>query len=677
MTSPSADKRSSGIPVVAGILMILWLAHWLPFFFPRARLWGINHLLFVPPWGQILFVIGGLVIALLCIPKIRSAAGSYYEKAARALFSDRPRALWAIVALASVAVFWFLRPSLFWLGDSYAVPVNVGNDIPTIFKWSEVGAVFIANFIARLFPQQDATVGRLVYAMIAVISGGVSVYILFVLARLLARDVQKRLVLWSVMVFGAWLLLFFGYTENYPILWPFIIAYIYFSISYLQRRNGLLVPLLFLVLSAVMHLQTLFFAPSFLVLLFARGRMAKFYHNNRSLIWAAMCVIFAAGIYNLARLYMQSIEFRLFIVPFLDGRPPAGEYSLFSIPHIVDCLNLLLLTSPLIVFFVFVSGKWSRPFFRSKEDTFLALLTIGGLAFLCLIDPKLGMGRDWDLFALAGFLPLVWLAVRAVPGISTRWYPAITVAAIVFAMPFITTHLLAKPARANIKYLFSLDMARARTGMYMLKEYYADQGMSKKADSLDSVMRHSFPEYTLVPTAYSLLESGDAKNAWRLADSVSRVNPYSNEVLVLRGNILLQSGQFSKAIPDFELAAALGQYDARILTSLGSAYGHTRETEKAFDYFRRALALNPEHWEAYEGMAIIYYEVGKYDSSLKCAEKYIAEDGSNPEAIMLAGFCAYQLRQNTLARRYFERFLAVSPNSSYRERVENTLATIR
>ncbi|MEZ5357971.1 MAG: tetratricopeptide repeat protein [Candidatus Zixiibacteriota bacterium] len=677
MSSPSAGIRSPRAPLVVGLLLLLWAMHWLPFLFPQSRLWGINHLLFAPLWARIVFGIGGLCLVLFAFSAFRDFANRWFAMVAEALFSEKPLARWLIVSLISVALFWFLRPSLFWLGDSYSVPVNIGNDIPTVFKWSEMGAIFIAHAVAQLFPQRGAEVGRLAYAVISVVSGGVTVFLLFTLARALTEDARQRLLVWCVLVFGGWLLLFFGYTENYPILWPFIIAYIYSSVLYLEKRAPLLIPAILLLLAVVIHLQALFIAPSLLVLLFARGRLAKFYHNNRTLVWAAIVVVFGAGIYNIVRLYTHSLEFMLAVIPLFKGRPPAADYSLFSLPHIFDCLNQLLLLSPLLILFVVASGKWKRPIFHSKADQFLGLSAIGGLIFLCTIDPKLGMGRDWDLFALAGFFPLIWLSLRAVPRIASGLYPAIAVTAVILVFPFLTSQLAEQSSLSRFEYLLNLDMSRARTGMHMLKEFYAENGQPKKADSLDSILRQSFPEYTLVPLAYSYLESGDFSNAHRLADSVFRVNPYSNEVLVLRGNILVQSRQFQRAISDFEMAASLGQYDARILTSLGSAYGHTRQTQKAFDCFKQALSLNSEHWEAYEGMAIIYFEVGKYDSSLVCIRKYIAEDGRKPESLMLAGYCAYNLGKNSLARGYFERYLSVAPNSSYRERVENTLATIQ
>ncbi len=677
MTSPSAGQRPSQTPLIAGVLAFLWLIHWLPFLFPRTRLWGFDHLLYLPIWGQILFITGGVGIAVLLIPSIQRKILNTYSRLAEQMFSDSPRPVWAIVSLCAIVVFWFFRPELFWLGDCYSVPLNIGGDIPVVYKWSEIGAIFVANTLASVIPQEGGEIGRLVYAVISVISGGTTLYLFFHLANLLAEESSHRLFLWSVMVFGGWQLLFFGYMENYPILWPFMVGYVYFSVAYILRRASLLLPMLFLLLALVIHLQTLFFIGSFIVLIFARGKGARFYYQNRSVIWAGIIVILGAGIFSLTRLYLNSLEFRLFLIPFLTERPPAMDYLLFSVPHLADSVNFMLLTSPLMFLCAVLSARYWRKLLTSKVDIFLALLTVGGIAFLLLIDPKLGMGRDWDLFALAGFFPAVWLAYRAVTKIQPKYCPACVLAGIVFAFPFIATHLSASSAEAHTEALLYLDTTRARTGMIMLKEYYTENNERRRADSLDREIQKAFPEYTLVPMAYDYLEARDIRRAWLIADSVSRINPYSTEVLCLRGNIFLQTGQYDKAVADFEIAASLGQYDARMLSSLGSAYSYSREFDKGLEKFREALVLDPNFSGAFEGIATTYYGVRKYDSALYYVEKFLRTDSSKSEAFMLAGFSAYQLNQAGKARLYFRRFLAMDPESSFKEHVENTMATIR
>ena len=102
-------------------------------------------------------------------------------------------------------------------------------------------------------------------------------------------------------------------------------------------------------------------------------------------------------------LYFFSEEMHYYIIPLLPGhgRYPWPDYWLLSLTHLVDIANLFLLMIPaglLLVFFV------SRTKFCNRDEInrFLLYFSAAGILFLFLIEPKLGIGRDWDLFAPAG-----------------------------------------------------------------------------------------------------------------------------------------------------------------------------------------------------------------------------------------------------------------------------------
>ena len=678
MASPSSDTTSARLPLTAIVLLAaIWFSHWLPFIFPSARLWGINHLLFLPLWARIGYAVGGGVLLSFFLPSLRKIYTTIYGRLADSVFKGQAPIRWAIIALASVALFWLLKPSVFFLGDSYSVAANIGNDIPVIYKWSEIGAIFTAGTLAHLFPHSSFETGRLVYAIISVMAGGFSVYLMFALANLLGESNRQRLFIWSVMVLAGWMVLFFGYTENYPILWPFFLAFVYTSVKYLKGKGRLIGPVLFLMLSLVMHLQVLFFLASFLIILFARGKGARFYYQNKAAVWGGILIIAGAAIFSAIKIFTNSLEFQLSLIPLFTPRPPVFDYRLFSLAHAMDIANQLLLISPLLP--VLIAAAWMgwKSLLASKIDYFFGLLTIGGIAFLFIIDPKLGMGRDWDLFALAFLAPTIWMLARAVDRIPESWYGMISVSALILVLPFTITQLKTQPALDNYTYLLGLDISRARTGLILLMDYYRDNNRAASADSLDLVLKRSFPEYTLVPMAYSYMEAGNVREASRIADSLSKINPYSNEVLNLRGNLYLSTGQYDKAISDFKIAAALGRYDAKMLAALASAYNFERNFAKALDILRDAQKRNPDSFDVNETFATSYFGMGGYDSALAYSQKCIQLDANAANAYMMAGFCAYRMRRNDLARQYLETFLDKDPQSALRDHVEKTLSSLR
>ena len=94
--------------------------------------------------------------------------------------------------------------------------------------------------------------------------------------------------------------------------------------------------------------------------------------------------------------------------------PGTPDYTLFSPTHLWDIANQLLLLIPILPALLIIA--FLRPM-RSFEpfDLFLLFFSIGGLVFLFGIEPGLGMARDWDLFALSGVGPLLFLIRRMKP----------------------------------------------------------------------------------------------------------------------------------------------------------------------------------------------------------------------------------------------------------------------
>jgi len=98
--------------------------------------------------------------------------------------------------------------------------------------------------------------------------------------------------------------------------------------------------------------------------------------------------------------YLTDIFFQAMFIDITSSNQTESGYSIFSYDHLIDIINQSLLLSPLLlVYIVFFKAK--ALFTNDKIETlFLAISSIGGLIFLLFVDPKLGMARDWDLFAL-------------------------------------------------------------------------------------------------------------------------------------------------------------------------------------------------------------------------------------------------------------------------------------
>lgn len=657
------------------ITLALWFLHFLPFLAPRARLWGFNHLLFLPPVYTWLYLAGGPISLLLFFPPFRDRGIRVFDAAASRIFTGRSPIRWLFPALAALVVFWIGRLPVFLLGDSYSVIENIGNELPVIYKWSETGAVYLAYFVSRLLPVTGSALGEYAYALIAVISGAATVFLFCALASELTEDNLGRLFLFCLLICTGWIVLFFGYTENYSVLWPFMAGYIVFAIRYIKGRNRLLLPTVFLVLAVILHLQVLFFLISYPVLVLSRGRPAGMYARHRRLAWIVIAAVILAGAVLLAWQYPRSPELQLYLMPLLEGRPATPYYSLVSWAHILDILSQLLLLIPLLPLLVVLGWRGWRFLTGSAIDVFLLVLSLGGLVFLVAIDPKLGMARDWDLFALAGLGPLLLfaknLAANEPPG--RKIFPALSVAALVTAMPFVAANLSYQPAIDNYKSLLNLDLPKSRTGITILRNMYTAQGDTLTRDSLGEVLTATFPSVRLAPTAHALAEQGRYDEALVLVDSIARFDPTSVELYNLRGTIYLMQGDYIHALQDLEQAARLGRYDARVLLNLARVYYELGRYDDAMKALQDGRRRNPETPLLLEAFMLCYYSMNFNDSAVAYAQQVMQTRPAHPPAYFVAGAASLRLADTVSARIYLTRYRDLVSDTLQRRQAEELL----
>lgn len=94
-------------------------------------------------------------------------------------------------------------------------------------------------------------------------------------------------------------------------------------------------------------------------------------------------------------------------LPLLSPEPPLHKYNMFSLNHIVDFMNVLLMISPPMLL-IFLMGITLRPKNSSQNMSVLNYLTLAlalVLLLLFAINPLLSMPMDWDLYML--FVPIL------------------------------------------------------------------------------------------------------------------------------------------------------------------------------------------------------------------------------------------------------------------------------
>lgn len=645
---------------VIGAFVAVWLLPAVALTIPEGRIWGIGFLQFLPLWFRIGYFAAGAVLLALFFKPLQGLAAEMFETAGRSLFNRPSIVKWSICSLAALFIFWLFRVPVVLLGDGQSVAGNIGSDV-VLFKWTERGATYVAYLVSRLLPYSGVELGQSAYRIVSVLAGGATIFLFLAIAFELGREYAERLFLFIILVFGGWLLLFFGYVENYPILWPFIAAYILSAIRFLNNKGSLVPAILLLLVAIGLHIQMLFFAISLLPLLTARGWTGNFYRTHRTMVNIVLGLIIAAGGGLFVWLYHVSIPFYLIFIPFAQGRAPNLHYTLFSPAHLMDIVNLLLMVTPLLPVLAIAAIRSKTITTLDTIDRFLLAFSVGGLAFLILIEPRLGMGRDWDLFALTGMGPLLICARRATRSGITRLYPVLSVAAMVLLLPFLAVNLTFQPSLDRYKALLRLDITRSRTGLIILRDIYKQARDTAAADSLEQVLKAHFPAYARVPEGYRMIEKRQFGPALALADSLLALDPYSAELYLLRSTVYLRQGSNQLAVDDAEKAFRLGNDDYRVLLALAAAYQAIGRYAEMKQKFQQARERNPNALLALEAYASEYITERRFDSAYLYGKKMIQLDSTYANGYVAAGYAAYMLGDSSTARNYLRRCLDLNP----------------
>ncbi|HEU4365053.1 MAG TPA: hypothetical protein VFT13_06260, partial [Candidatus Krumholzibacteria bacterium] len=249
-------------------------------FLPDVRLWGINHLAFLPIPTRV-----GLIalIALAFFPPIARglyrAAIAALERAAAARRQPGAMVTLAAIAVASTVMFYGFRSATNLLGDGQLIlqsfeAAEEGHD-QVIMR--SAGAIVAEEAIApgatllyygaiqTLKPFKRTTVESMRLLNCAL--GGLFVFVVLLASASRAPGRETRLWLVILGFFSSSIMLFFGYIENYTAPLFFLLLYVIAAFRGLHRMGSPWLAAIPLACAIYAHIQCVLFVPSFVYLI--------------------------------------------------------------------------------------------------------------------------------------------------------------------------------------------------------------------------------------------------------------------------------------------------------------------------------------------------------------------------------------------------------------------------
>ncbi|MFH2036469.1 MAG: hypothetical protein ABIJ45_08715 [Candidatus Zixiibacteriota bacterium] len=653
-------KTDRKFALIYTAIIVLLLCRIISNFSQEYSFWAMAHNMFLPAWLNTLLIL--LIGFALVIPfvKIRPVSTMNISDIFDNLFyEDTLKFYYRVVFTGIFAILFILfSATTHFLGDGYAVLANIASDTGTFLKWSEKGITIILTTIQSMFGAKSEETALAAFQVVSVFSGILSIWFYFLLTGILAENKTKRILVFASLLFSSTILLFFGYAENYPLLQPALLGFLYFSLLFLKNGRGLLFSFLFLAFGIFIHLQMAVLIPAFILLPFFRSPIKEIYLKYKYLYHTGLLIIIIVGVYLFLHKYNTDLYFENMFLPLFKGKPLQEYYYIFSPGHLFDVLNQYLLLSSSILLFFMASVNKNMVKFKNPVASFLLACSLFLFLFLFAIDPKLGMIRDWDLFALSAIpltLFLIIIIDESVAIAISRLTPTIIIFLIVSVVPFLYSQL---NAQKSLDYMFHLANTEEKGGPIchiILREYHKMQNMTPAVDSIQTEMFRKFPNDAKISAANKALERGDVA---RVEELLKLIVPdkFNTEYYNLLSAVYMYHNHPDSAVVEMEKAVQLKNYNTLLLNNLAFIYTELDRYDDARDLLLWAYQLDNSNFNIDVSLIHLLIWHKQYDLALEHAQQLLRVNKGKSEGLFFLAKIYALKKMKPEAEKYFDNY---------------------
>ncbi|MBI5868285.1 MAG: tetratricopeptide repeat protein [candidate division Zixibacteria bacterium] len=608
MTDLRAQKRERWRATVA--LVGCGLIYGLAGLLPDRRLWGFNHLAFLPTMAWVLF--GVFLIAVIAVVWLLPDSKAGTQRGPRV-----PGGILLAGILAGwIILTWVARASTQLLGDGYLRIDEIERLKPGTYGIQE----FLPGLLAALLHQNAlsgwSVSGRDALAIVGVFSGALLLFGAFLLwPRVIGGDSNERgscarlSALWILA--GGSSALFFGYAESYALSWALLSL---FTLTLLAHRHGRLGwgwPVALWAVAVWSHLAALAWAPA---LIWEAGRADVPGRRRYLPVGVSVCVVVAV---TLALWYLKPNRDQLGFGNHLLALWGA-RYSVIDWRHLADILNELVLLAPIGFLLLWPEDK--RDGGRvAMADILLIAPTVA--AFL-LFNPELSFPRDWDLFALFSAPVVTFLAVliarRQWSWSRPRRLATLAVGAATLGL-WVWVNASAGASVTRFSNLLELDprSRKAGTGREVLARYWREMGRwDLAADELGRALALGPHARLSIQRGIALSTIGQTDSALASFQAAIAADSTDPDGYFGAGQTLWVMGQANESLPYLERAVAMDSTRPDYRYHLGMTLRDLKQPRLALPHLQFAMSYNPAQPDYAIACGITLYDLGDYDGAI-------------------------------------------------------------
>ena len=335
------------------------------------------------------------IICPIPLGRLFSERGNYFLRSTAA----------GILFILTLSIGWYLRSRNHFMGDGWAWIGSV--EKPFSFQRNEPLDFFLhQSFYHLLKLIHPAADGEAAYAVLHCLLLPFYLLIVWNISSLVSKDTFERWVLWLLLISTGSLQFYFGYVENYAIVYLCLSLYILLSIKYLQvkKYKKPWLPSVLFILAAATHVSAIVLAPSLIYLWLQRfgpESSTGITSWNSRLVGLISLVLFIAAIFF--------FDPNIMVPVWGEVQDDTTAYHMFELKHLWDKFNFFLLAAPSVIVLLILVISKAKVIVKSKNTVlaFILWCSAGASFFTFVYNPVLGI-RDWDVLGLPG-LPLTLL----------------------------------------------------------------------------------------------------------------------------------------------------------------------------------------------------------------------------------------------------------------------------
>lgn len=638
MKKPKEDRFPTGRLIILVIALIYLFAGPLHL----EMLWGVNHLKYLPGYSLFIFALA-ILIGVLDSPF--SSTLNVFQSLKRKFASLSLRMRLILMTVAAVGIFYLLRVKVHALGDGYQRIYQIERGY--YFYPTEALDFFLHATLFRFFRLFTTLSAESIYVAFSILCGAVFTFVLYRQYFSVKSSDQATLLLPFLLSTLGGAVLFFGYVESYSLYYPAVLLYLLFSLNYFQSGQNILPGAVCLSIAILSHQSALFLLPSFVLLALHYYRKTDAAFSGllpAAIVAFSLLVLLALEIYN-------RLNYSEYLKSYGENFLPlfSGEYPALSLMHFLDLTNLILLIFPLAPLFIYLALRRDASQVKLPEGTrwFLWAVLAGSLFFLIFVDPKLGMPRDWDLFATPAaslaFVVIAFVVIRCQLGRLEQFRLGY------FALLFFSLWIAVNASEARqlerAESILELSPKGQDYGTELLAFHYRNKlNNNPKALALfQSIKGKGRNARVLGTIAQMQLEMGLVNQALATAREGLPLDS-SGALHAVTGTILMRLDSVSSALPHLLKAVELSPQTARSFYLLGQAYYRLENDSAAISAFKSSLALDPSAYPAMFSVGQAYLRLGQLDSAFVYIEAGLKLNPQDQQAWELMNFIRSQRR---------------------------------